>query len=42
MSESRAANRSAEQSIMDVEHINAIGSRLADLAERTQALRGYL
>jgi len=27
---------------MDVEHINAIGNRLADLTQRTQALRGYL
>ena len=28
--------------IMDVEHINAIGNHLADLSQRTQALRGYL
>jgi hypothetical protein len=28
--------------IMDVEHINAIGTALADLTQRTQALRGYL
>jgi len=27
---------------MDIERINAIGSKLADLTERTQALRGYL
>ncbi|WP_374675439.1 peptide chain release factor 2 [Ideonella sp.] len=27
---------------MDIERINAIGSLLADLSERTQALRGYL
>ncbi|HEY3634513.1 MAG TPA: peptide chain release factor 2 [Caldimonas sp.] len=27
---------------MDVEHINAIGNRLADLTQRTQDLRGYL
>ena len=27
---------------MDVEHINSIGNRLADLTQRTQALRGYL
>lgn len=27
---------------MDIERINAIGSTLADLSERTQALRGYL
>jgi hypothetical protein len=28
--------------IMDIEHINQIGHRLADLAARTDALRGYL
>jgi len=27
---------------MDIERINAIGNALADLTERTQALRGYL
>ncbi|MCA0176114.1 MAG: peptide chain release factor 2 [Proteobacteria bacterium] len=27
---------------MDIEHINAIGTLLSDLSERTQALRGYL
>jgi len=27
---------------MDVEHINAIGNRLADLSRRTVDLRGYL
>jgi hypothetical protein len=27
---------------MDIERINAIGSLLTDLSERTQALRGYL
>ena len=27
---------------MDIEQINAIGAKLADLTERTQALRGYL
>jgi len=27
---------------MDVEHINAIGNRLADLTQRTLDLRGYL
>ena len=27
---------------MDVEHINAIGHLLADLTQRTLALRGYL
>jgi hypothetical protein len=28
--------------IMDVEHINSIGSLLADLSARTEQLRGYL
>ena len=28
--------------IMDIERINAIGNRIADLSERTTALRGYL
>jgi len=27
---------------MDIEHINQIGNNLADLAARTDALRGYL
>jgi hypothetical protein len=27
---------------MDIERINAIGAKLADLTERTAALRGYL
>lgn len=27
---------------MDIEHINAIGTLLSDLSERTSALRGYL
>jgi hypothetical protein len=27
---------------MDIEHVNAIGTALADLSERTSALRGYL
>jgi hypothetical protein len=27
---------------MDIEHINAIGSLLADLSARTEQLRGYL
>jgi hypothetical protein len=27
---------------MDIEQINAIGTLLADLSERTQQLRGYL
>jgi hypothetical protein len=29
-------------SAMDNEHINLIGTRLADLTARTDALRGYL
>jgi len=37
----RAAARRAA-SFMDIERINAIGNQLADLSERTQALRGYL
>gem|GEM_PF-2887859 len=31
-----------ESTIMDTEHINQIGTTLEDLAQRTQALRGYL
>jgi hypothetical protein len=27
---------------MDIEHINAIGTLLADLSARTEQLRGYL
>ena len=27
---------------MDIERINAIGNTLADLSQRTEALRGYL
>jgi hypothetical protein len=27
---------------MDIEHINALGTRLADLSQRTADLRGYL
>jgi hypothetical protein len=26
---------------MDIERINAIGAKLADLTQRTEALRGY-
>ena len=29
-------------SVMDIERINLIGTNLADLTRRTQALRGYL
>lgn len=31
-----------EDFIMEAERINQIGAQLADLAARTQALRGYL
>jgi hypothetical protein len=31
-----------DEQIMDIEQINAIGATLADLSERTNALRGYL
>ena len=34
--------RSARRSNMDIERINAIGKSIADLTERTTALRGYL
>jgi hypothetical protein len=34
--------RSHRDPSMDIEHINAIGSLLADLSARTDALRGYL
>jgi hypothetical protein len=30
------------QPTMDVEHINSIGTLLADLSARTEQLRGYL
>jgi len=35
-------NTNAREPNMDVEHINAIGNALADLTQRTAALRGYL
>jgi len=28
--------------MMDIEHLNSIGTLLADLSARTQQLRGYL
>jgi hypothetical protein len=31
-----------ENQRMDIEHINAVGTLLADLSARTQQLRGYL
>ncbi|MEO5690510.1 MAG: hypothetical protein ABIR54_24385 [Burkholderiaceae bacterium] len=34
--------RHDQDPIMDIEHINAIGKHIADLSERTTALRGYL
>jgi len=34
--------RHDQDPIMDIERINAIGKRIADLSERTSALRGYL
>jgi hypothetical protein len=33
---------SANDKIMDIERVNAIGSLLADLSARTEQLRGYL
>jgi hypothetical protein len=38
--ENRALFRDTKK--MDAEHINLIGTRLADLSGRTHALRGYL
>ena len=35
-------NAAAQDPTMDIERINLIGSKLADLTERTSALRGYL
>jgi hypothetical protein len=32
----------ARELSMDIEHINQIGNHIADLAARTEALRGYL
>jgi hypothetical protein len=34
--------RHDQDPIMDIERINAIGNHIADLSERTTALRGYL
>lgn len=31
-----------DEHIMDIEHINALGTRIADLTQRTQELRRYL
>jgi hypothetical protein len=36
------AQPSRRLSLMDIEHINSIGTLLADLSERTEQLRGYL
>ncbi len=40
----RALSVDAEESLkhMDIEQINAIGTLLADLSQRTEQLRGYL
>ncbi|HOM14212.1 MAG TPA: hypothetical protein PLB41_12935 [Rubrivivax sp.] len=35
-------HRPCENCPMDIEHINQIGSLLADLQDRTEQLRGYL
>lgn len=35
-------NTHTEEHIMDIERINAIGTQLADLTQRTLDLRGYL
>jgi hypothetical protein len=40
MRESKAVEKAQEH--MDVEHINSIGTLLADLSARTEQLRGYL
>ena len=37
-----AASAKNEARVMDIERINAIGTLLADLTARTEALRGYL
>lgn len=37
-----APTRKTRNSDMDIERINQIGATLADLAARTEALRGYL
>jgi hypothetical protein len=38
----RAGRATTKIPIMDIERINAIGNHIADLTERTKALRGYL
>lgn len=38
----RAGRATTKIPIMDIERINAIGNHIADLSERTNALRGYL
>ena len=42
MSKSRLPSTPACPDAMDIERINQIGSLLADLTARTDALRGYL
>lgn len=39
---SRYGSAPPQQTHMDIERINAIGTTLADLTARTDALRGYL
>ena len=41
-SPSRRPRHDQDPDIMDIERINAIGNLIADLSERTTALRGYL
>lgn len=38
----KSSASSAEAHRMDIERINLIGTNLADLTQRTAALRGYL
>ncbi len=42
MPESAPANPHRHTPVMDTEQVNAIGTLLADLSDRTQQLRGYL
>ena len=42
MRKSAPSSPDTNQTIMDIEQINQIGTTLADLTARTQALRGYL
>lgn len=40
--ENRSGSAPPQHKTMDIERINAIGTTLADLTARTDALRGYL